>query len=451
MGNALNLFPGEERGVRGNQADFYNTPPPSSTHSQQGDYGGVRTYLQQVIQNHSTASRLWQPPEINPEIIHTLQGRAYYWRTENICVIRDLSVFGHLPREEDIKMISVIMPFMGHVYKVLSVIIKQHMDLLHNRYGMSQRYRVEDFHFEVTDDLLHRYELAWRHYQNALQIVYTNQRHANPEDEGTRLTQNPLVNPHDPRHARTAFIQRASPDNPDQVLLASEEFQQTQQYTPSGQQSRQRNHSPVLHHVKYRPQGVDSGHGHFHENISDLSRKGMGSLENFEKNTYGVSEHDGHVTTISPFPTKGYTNVATSPFNTFKHTDQKQDDLLLENQPTVHIGQQHFIQQVDPSQENKPTTLLNFSTDHVLSRSQNHLHQQPTVLNTRRKVNTFSSAEIQPQNQHAEELDSAEMENYVSPHIGNSTNTTNASLQRLYQKHEGIPNRFSGLIETSET
>ena len=69
MGNALNLFPGEERGVRGNQADFYNTPPPSSTHSQQGDYGGVRTYLQQVIQNHSTASRLWQPPEINSERI----------------------------------------------------------------------------------------------------------------------------------------------------------------------------------------------------------------------------------------------------------------------------------------------------------------------------------------------------------------------------------------------
>ena len=429
MGNALNLFPGEERGVRGNQANFYNTPPPSSTHSQQGDYGGVRTYLQQVIQNHSTASRLWQPPEINPEIIHTLQGRAYYWRTENICVIRDLSVFGHLPREEDIKMISVIMPFMGHVYKVLSVIIKQHMDLLHNRYGMSQRYRVEDFHFEVTDDLLHRYELAWRHYQNALQIVYTNQRHANPEDEGTRLTQNPLVNPHDPRHARTAFIQRASPDNPDQVLLASEEFQQTQQYTPSGQQSRQRNHSPVLHHVKYRPQGVDSGHGHFHENISDLSRQGMGSLENFEKNTHGVSEYDGHVTTISPFPTKGYTDVATSPFNTFKHAGQKliqQDDLSLENQPTV----------------------INSSTVNSLTKS-----RKPIVLNTQRTDNTLPLAKLQTHSHHAEEendfSESAKRNNFVPPIIDNITNSQNTSLQRLYQNYEGIQSRFPGVLETS--
>ena len=38
MGNALNLFPGEERGASGNQLDLYNTPPPFSTHSHEGDY-----------------------------------------------------------------------------------------------------------------------------------------------------------------------------------------------------------------------------------------------------------------------------------------------------------------------------------------------------------------------------------------------------------------------------
>ena len=125
------------------------------------------------------------------------------------------------PREQEMNKIGVIMPFMGHVYKVLSVLIKQHMNLLYERYGMSQRFRVENFHFEVTDDHLAQYQRTWVHYQNALQIVYTKQHHGNPEHERTRFVKNPAVDPQDPRQARTAFIPRGSPDNPDQVLPAS--------------------------------------------------------------------------------------------------------------------------------------------------------------------------------------------------------------------------------------
>ena len=218
----------------------------------------------------------------------------------------------------------------------------------------------------------------------------------------------------------------------EKLLFAGEKkLNHTQQYTPSGQQSRQRNHSPVLHHVKYRPQGVDSGHGHFHENISDLSRQGMGSLENFEKNTHGVSEYDGHVTTISPFPTKGYTNVATSPFNTFKHAGPKlfqQDDLSLENQPTV----------------------INSSTVNSLTKS-----RKPIVLNTQRTDNTLPLAKLQTPSHHAEEEnefpESTARENYVLP--STHKRPTQHALRPLHLSYDEAKDRFrlKGLVGAAVT
>ena len=121
------------------------------------------------------------------------------------------------------------------------------------------------------------------------------------------------------RCSSTVTARAGVTDNPDQLLPASEQHVLREQQTQA-EQSRQRNHSPELHYVtvEYKRQGVDGGHGHVHGNISDPSRQGMGSLKDFEKNKFGGSEHDGHVTTTSPFPTRRYKVVATSPINTTK-------------------------------------------------------------------------------------------------------------------------------------
>ena len=47
------------------------------------------------------------------------------------------------------------------------------MDVLYERYWMSQLYRVDNFHFEVTDDHLSHHQRVWVHYQNACTLFIT--------------------------------------------------------------------------------------------------------------------------------------------------------------------------------------------------------------------------------------------------------------------------------------